>query len=268
MIPAKEQKLKKYKMIFNKKRVKRIWLLFSYVIFSCILIYFLKPTYLISIFIVLVPPSIANFLWLKKSRKKIFIFSLTTTILFAFAAELSSRLANSWDVQSVLPRIFGIIPIENMIFAFLNFFWVLSFYEYFINKDSHKEISKKFKYLVMIFSVFSLIIFSAYFCEGKIIAINYFTLAVITLIIPSAIIFSLNPKLLKKTIIPMIFFALTFFIYEIVSLINKNWWWPGKYLFSISLFGNIFPLDDIVIWYFLSTVALIGGYEFFADDFK
>ena len=268
MIQTKERKLKKYKMIFDKKRVKRIWLLFGYVILSCIFIYFLKPTYLLSIFIVLVPPSMANFLWLKNSRKKIFIFSLTATILFAFAVELSSRLADSWDVQSVLPRILGIIPIENMIFAFLNFFWVLSFYEYFINKDSHRKISKKFKYLVMLFSIFSLIVFSLYFCDEKLIAINYFTMAVITLIIPSIIIFSLNPQLLKKTIIPMIFFAFTFFIYEIVSLINKNWWWPGKYLFSLNLLGNVFPLDDIVIWYFLSTIALIGGYEFFADDFK
>ncbi len=255
-------------MIFNKKRGKRIWLLFSYVLFSCIFVYFLKPTYLISIFIVLVPPSLLNFLWLKKSKKKILIFSLTATGLFAFAAELSSRLANSWDVQSVLPRLIGIIPIENIIFAFLNFFWVLSFYEYFINKDSTKKISKKFKYLVLIFSVFSLIIFSLYFYEEKIVAINYFTLAFITLIIPSIIIFSLNPKLLKKTFIPTIFFALIFFIYEVISLINKNWWWPGKYLFSINLFGNVFPLDDIIIWYFLSTIALIGGYEFFADDFK
>ncbi len=255
-------------MIIDKKKVKRIWPLLGYIIASCIFVYFVKPVYLISIFIVLAPPSVLIFSWLKRSRKKIFIFSLTATILFAFAVELASRLADSWDVQSVLPRIFGILPLENMFFAFFNFFLVLSFYEYFVDRDIPRKISKNFKYLVMIFSLFSLVIFSLFFYNQKIIAINYFTMALIVLIIPATIIFSMNPKLLKKTIVPTLFFAFTFFIYEIVSLINKSWWWPGKYILTMNLFGNVFPLDDVIIWYFLSTVALIGGYEFFADDFK
>lgn len=248
--------------------MKRMIFLFIYVIISCIFVYFAKSVYLLSIFIVLAPPSVINFLWLKNSRKKIFIFSLSATILFAFAVELSSRLANSWDVQSVLPRIFGILPFENIIFAFLNFFWVLSFYEYFVNKEANKKISKKFKYLIGLFSLFSLVIFSLFFCNPQIIALNYFVMAILVLIIPASIIFSMNHKLLKKTTIPTIFFALTFFFYEAVSLINKSWWWPGQYLFAVNFFGNVFPLDDVIIWYFISTIALIGGYEFFADDFK
>jgi hypothetical protein len=218
--------------------------------------------------LVLVPPSIANFLWLKKSRKKVLIFSLVSTLLFAFAIELSSRLANTWDVQSVLPRLLGIVPLENMLFAFLNIFWVLSFYEYFVDRDKTKNISKKFKYLIILFCLFSLIIFSLYFYNPTTIEMNYFTMAVIILIIPSIIIFSRNPRLLKKTIIPTFFFAIVFFIYEVVSLKIGSWWWPGEYFKTFIIFGKIFPLDDVIIWYFLSTIALLGGYEFFADDWK
>jgi Mn2+/Fe2+ NRAMP family transporter len=97
---------------------------------------------------------------------------------------------------------------------------------------------------------------------------NYFTTAIIILIIPSIIIFSKDFKLLKKVFLPTIFFAMIFFIYELVSLKIGSWWWPGEYLLPIKIFGKIFPLDDVIIWYFLSTITLIGGYEFFADDEK
>ena len=97
---------------------------------------------------------------------------------------------------------------------------------------------------------------------------NYAPMAIITLLIPSFIIYFKNPKILIKTITPTIFFALVFFVYEITSLLIGSWWWPGEYILPINIFGHIFPIDDIVIWYFMSTITLIGGYEFFADDFR
>jgi len=242
--------------------------LFIYAIIACLIVYFTKLTYLFSIILVLVPPSIINFLWLRKSRKKVLIFSLVSTFLFAFAIELSSRLANVWDVQSILPRLFGLIPLENMLFAFLNIFWVLSFYEYFVDNDTNIKISRKFKYLIILFCLFSLIIFGFYLYNIANIKMNYFTTALIILICPSIIIFGMNPKLLKKTILPVLFFAVVFFIYEVVSLKIGSWWWPGKYFMTFTIFGKVLPLDDVIIWYFLSTITLIGGYEFFADDGK
>ena len=252
------------------KKIRRLRLigLFIYVIIACLIVYLTKLTYLFSILVVLVPPSIVNFLWLKNSRKKVFIFSLVSTFLFAFAIELSSRLANTWDVQSTLPRILGLIPLENMLFAFLNIFWVLSFYEYFVDKDTTARISNKFKYLVILFCLFSLIIFGFYLYNIANIKMNYFTTALIILICPSIIIFGMKPKLLKKTILPVLFFAVVFFVYEVVSLKIGSWWWPGKYFMTFTIFGKVFPLDDVIIWYFLSTITLIGGYELFADDGK
>jgi len=252
----------------SKTKKQRIAFLLGYILVACLVVLITKPLYIYSILIVLVPPALVNFYWLEKSRKKVFVFSITATFLFALAAELSSRLADSWDVQSVLPRLFGLLPLENIIFAFLNFFFILAFYEYFVDKDTTKKISKKFKYLVILFSLFSLVIFSLYFYNPEIVSMNYATLALITLLIPSIIIFSKNTHLIKKSLLPVLFFAIVFFIYEIVSLKIGSWWWPGEYLFPIQLFGKTFPLDDVIIWYFLSTFALIGGYEFFADDFK
>jgi hypothetical protein len=254
--------------MLNKKKRQRLIFLFAYVVLACILVYFWRPVYLVSIILVLVPPAVLNFLWLKKSRFKILLFSILTTLLFAPPVEMAARLADAWDVQSILPRLFGIAPLENILFAFLNFFWVLAFYEYFVDRDLKRRISKRFRFIILGYILLFLSVFSIFFIAPNLLAVNYVLLALIILLIPGVIMFYFNPKLLKKTWLPTVFFALVFFIYEVVSLIVGSWWWPGEYILPINLVGNIFPLDDVIIWYFLSTPVLIGGYEFFVDDNK
>jgi len=245
---------------------KKILLLLGYVIVAGIVVFIFKPTYLLSIILVLVPPSIANFYWLKKSKLKVFVFALITGVVIAPAIELCARLANVWDVQSVIARPFGLIPMENMLFAFLNFLWVLSFYEYFIDRDYNKKISCKFKILVTIYTLAAIAIYALFFINKALITLDYITISIPLLVLPAIFIFSKKPALLKKVILPTIFFALVFFYYEIISLIIGSWWWPGEYIFNTTIFGKVFPLDDVIIWYFLSTPVLIGGYEFFTDD--
>ncbi len=247
---------------------KRLSFLVAYIAIACLAVYFFRPVYLLSIIIVLVPPAIINFLWLKNSRGKIFWFSLLTTLLFAPPVELMARVVDAWDVQSILPRLFGIAPLENILFAFLNFFWVLSFYEYFVDKDKKERLSRRFHLIILLFSLLSLVVFSLFLINPGFIGVNYYLLAVIVLIIPGALIFYHNPHLLRKVWLPTVFFAYVFFLYEIVSLIIGSWWWPGNYLLTVSVQGNVFPIDDVIIWYVLSTPVLIGGYEFFVDDGK
>ncbi|MFA6416821.1 MAG: hypothetical protein WCW61_01365 [Patescibacteria group bacterium] len=254
--------------MLNKKKRQRLIFLFAYVVLACVLVYFWRPVYLVSIILVLVPPAVLNFLWLKKSRFKILLFSGLTTLLFAPPVEMAARLADAWDVQSILPRLFGIAPLENILFAFLNFFWVLAFYEYFVDRDLKRRISKRFRFIILGYILLFLSVFSIFFIAPNLLAVNYVLLALIILLIPGVIMFYFNPKLLKKTWLPTVFFALVFFIYEVVSLIVGSWWWPGEYILTINLAGNVFPLDDVIIWYFLSTPVLIGGYEFFVDDNK
>jgi len=116
--------------------------------------------------------------------------------------------------------------------------------------------------------IFAALIYGLYFYNQQLVAASYITIAVIVLVIPGFLIFRHNPKLLSKTIMPTLFFALVFFLYELTSLQLGSWFWLGEYLWPINLWGQIFPLDDAIIWYFLSTPVLIGAYEFFVDDDK
>lgn len=252
--------------MIEKAKYKKLGLLFIYVGAASLTVYFLKPTYLISIIFVLLPPALLNFFWLKNTRRKVLVFSALTGLLFAPPIELISRLADSWDVQSVLPRPLGLIPLENMLFAFLNFFWVFSFYNYFVKNDAGgSNFSKNFRYLIGLYGLFSITVYSLYLINPSLIRIDYLILAIPTLVIPLIIFLIINPKLIGLALLPTIFFALVFFIFEMVSLQIGSWWWPGKYLWPVTINGKIFPLDDVIVWYLLSTPALIGGFEFFAN---
>ena len=100
------------------KKWKKIFLLFTYVIVALFIVYLIKPPYIINILIVYFPPTLLNFYWLKNSRGKILLFSLLAIILFALPVELMARLANARDVQSPFPRLFGLVPLENILYAF------------------------------------------------------------------------------------------------------------------------------------------------------
>ena len=252
--------------MLNPIKRKRLIYLASYIALACALVYIFRPVYLLSIALVLVPPSLANFFWLRDSRRKVLLFSGLTTLLFAPPVELMARLADAWDVQSVLPRLLGIAPLENILFAFLNFFWVLSFYEYFVDADRGPRFSRFFRWIILLYCLFFLLVFTLFFVRPGLVRVDYSFLAILILIVPGIIIFRARPRLLAKTWLPLVFFAYVFFIYEIVSLLIGSWWWPGHYLFPLDIYGHVFPLDDVLIWYILSTPVLIGGYEFFVDD--
>lgn len=256
-------------MMFTTKK-KRVTFLAAYVLLATLLVLFLKPYYFFSLLIVLMPPSLINFYWIKDqtARKSILLFSLVSLALFAPPVELSTRLANVWDVQSIFPRPFGLIPLENMLFAFFNFFWGLSFYVYFSSSVVKKlRKSVRFKYLVTLYLLLNVLIYGLFFLNPALIKTSYAVMAVTILILPMGIIFARYPKLYKKTVLPTLFFAFVFFVYEIISLEIESWWWPGSYLYSFNFNGHVFPLDDVVIWYFLSTPALIAGFEYFANDY-
>ncbi len=257
------------KKIFLKNNKNLIFLLFLYVFLASVLVYLIKPSYCLAILMVLGVPSVINYFLLKNGKFKILIFSVLTTLLFAPPIELMARLADAWDVASVFFRPFSLIPLENMLFAFLNFFWVLSFYEYFL--DSQKErldFNKRFKVLIFLYLLLSLIVYGLFFYNSSYITLDYHILALFFLLPPFFILAFKNPKLIKKTLLPTLFFALVFFIYESVSLMIGHWWWPGDYLWPVNFNGMVFPIDDVLIWYLLSTPTLILGYEFFVDDNK
>lgn len=172
-------------------------------------------------------------------------------MFFAPPIELVTRLADVWDVQSIFPRPFGLIPLENMLFAFINIFWGLSSYVYFSGEDSDKKISSRMKYLIFLYIALSFFVYGFYFYDKTLIAASYFTMAALVLIVP--FIFKKYPELIRKTVLTTLFFAFIFFstrlclcksvlgggrgsIFIVLGYMEKS------FLLTMRLSGIFFPL--------------------------
>ncbi len=184
-------------------------------------------------------------------------------LLFAPPVELMARLANAWDVASVLPRLWGTAPLENLLFAWFNFLLGLSLYEKLTAGDQPGRLSRRFYYLLALYAIFFASVLIFYKINPAIITMDYYRVGILLVLIPLAIFIWCWPSLIKQAAATTLILALIFFIYEIIALRLGYWWWPGNYLWPITIGGKTFPLDDIVFWYLLSTPTLIGGYEFF-----
>ncbi|MBU4480380.1 hypothetical protein KKG48_02985 [Patescibacteria group bacterium] len=252
----------------NLDKKQKIFFIFALFLLGCFFVVILKTNYLTNIIMAYAPASLLTLYWTKNKKKKILMFATLATILFAVPVEIMARLADAWDVQSIFPRILDVAPIENLIYAFFNFLWPISFYEFFVDGDKNIKISKNFKKLVLFLLLLSLTIYSLIYINKEIVIFNYWQIGLFALFIPAVFIYAKNPKLLKKIILPTIFFGVVFFTHEMISMYLNHWWWPGEYLLPIEIYGKVFPLDDVIIWYILSTPVLIGTYEFFVDDFK
>jgi hypothetical protein len=250
--------------------LKRASLLLIYALLTSVLVFIIKPHYFYSLLIVLVPPTALNLFWINtEERKRILIFSVISLIFFAFPIELIARLNNIWDVDSIFFRPFGLIPFENMLFAFINFSWILSFDKLFFpnNKKVSSSFHHRYRILLSLYTFLSLTIYAAYCLNPAILRLNYLYLGLPIIFIPLLLYAIFKPSLFRDTLLTTIYFAVILFIYEFVSLKIGSWWWPAEsYLFPIKLSGQTFPLDDVLLWYFASTPALLCGYRYFIEE--
>lgn len=106
----------------------------------------LKTNFLISTFLFLGIPSLYLSIRTKKAIGRAAIFAL----LFITVGSILDHLAviNSiWFVPTIFPfRIFGTVPAEDYVWAFMLVYLIIIYYEHFLDKGKHKLIAPHMKY--------------------------------------------------------------------------------------------------------------------------
>jgi hypothetical protein len=190
--------------------------------------------------------------------------------------EYFGNISQAWSFPPSLFSftLFGVVIFEVLFWAFFNIYFIIIFYEYFLNHHVTKHLGEpRMKYLFLGLAIaFIIFLFLIFNFVAPPIPYFYFIFGIFVFALPVILHFSSyshNKKLTIKMLKTAAYFFYISFIYEIVAL-NYGWWgFPTeKFIGWFSLFGFRFPLEELVWWIMLFALAVLACYEFFDDDEK
>ena len=231
--------------------------------------------FFISIVIFLALPSIYISFRASKYAQKALILSFLSLPLMVII-EYFGHISDSWSFpQSIFPiRIFGNVILEVLIWVFFNVFYVLMFYEYFLDRHITKHLwAPRMKYLfsgmIILFIAFLFFIFNF---STRPIPYFYFLFGLLVFAVPVILQFGKywhHKKILVKMLKTAAYFFYLSFTYEILAL-NYGWWsFPSeRFIGWFSIFKFKFPIEELVWWIILFALAVLTYYEYFDDDEK
>lgn len=256
-------------------RVKKIdfWLMAIWPIAASMLSFVFTANMLFSSILFFGAPAVYLSIRNYRKVKKTFLFAAALGFLLSIVTDYIMSKTGGWNFPaSVFPRLFGgYVTVEQIIWIFLYLYFVVIFYETFLDEDGGQELAKpNLKYLfaatAAVFAVFILL----YALKPELLQINYFYLksGIILAIIPSAVILLKFPKLYKKFSIAAAYFFFFSLIYELTGLSLGHWEFLGEnqYIGMVKILGLQFPVEEFFFWIIIGAMGILAYYEFFDDD--
>jgi hypothetical protein len=249
-----------------------IVLIILFPVLAAILTFIFKTNFLISTFLFFGIPSF--YLSLRKPGIvfKSLVFSAIFAIPFGFMIDYLAVVDKSWIIPTSVFnfRLFGLTTLDGLIWGILYIFFIVMFYEYFLDFGKRGDtVSKNIKYLFSFLLVLLIVFFALMFVNPKSLQIEYFYLkSGITIgLIPLLIFLSFFPRFWKKYVIIGVYFFGASLLHELTALYVGQWIFPGKHFIGfIEMFGLRFPFEELFFWMILCAVSVLSYYEFFADD--
>jgi len=201
---------------------------------------------------------------------KALYFSLATGIPFIIAIDCMANINLQWIVpDSIIElRFFRYVAIEVILWAVLNIYFVIVFYEYFTDNKKKKawnSRSLRFSFIIVVlFTVFTLL----YLYAPHILKFSYFYLwwGTLLLFVPLLVRLATNPDVILDYLKVGLYFFLVTLTYEIAALQLEWWDFPGtNFIGWISLMGVRFPLEELIFWIILFSMAVLAHYEYFYE---
>jgi len=209
-----------------------------------------------------------------KYMKKSLIFSLVVGIPGIIIVEYLAHLSDAWLVPfTIFPiRLFGFVTIESILWAFFLIYYIIMFYEYFLDKHVAKHLwHPHMKYLAMLVLLGVVVFLVLLFYSPNVLKIPYFYLCfgILLILIPIIIELFTYSRLSSKFFKAAAYFFFMTFIYEVTSLKLGIVAFPGtEFIGWVSILGVSFPFEELFFWCMLFTLAALSYYEFFDDDEK
>jgi len=255
-------------------QLKKDWILIIlWPIIASIIMIFFKANFFTSILLYYVLPSIVI-----SYRHQAFIIK---SLLFAGASlpmllvvDYMAVKAGSWYFPTSIfaHRLFGVTTFEVVLWMFSYVYFVVIFYEYFLDHACKVERTRyALRYVFIPFLIIFLIFLSSIIFTEIFFKVNYLYLwfGIIFAFIPIPLVLLKFPHLFTKLAEATVYFSFSSFLWEIVALRLNQWTFPGQYFIGwIEIFNVRFPFEEFLIWIVLGAAAILSWYEFFDDDGK
>lgn len=256
--------------------------------FAALISLLFKTNFFISTLLLFGLPSI--FLSYKnlKAIKKTAIFSLLITVPFTLLFDYLISVDQGWHIVSTIFnfRLFGVVTMEQFVWAFLWAYQIIIFYEYFLNKQKRispiafflKLFNKKNEIISKRMEIFSIILLMGVLAIIAVILISpdflrvnyaYFWLGLIFGIFPLSAFIIKFPNFWLRFLKITAYFFFSAIMVELIGLKLNHWIFPGNhYLGILGFFGYQIPLEEFFLYFLISTPAILSYYEFLDDDKK
>jgi len=258
----------------RKREAKDLAIIFLWPIIAAIISLGLGVNAFGSVILFLAIPSIYLAFRGKEYVKRAFVFSIIVSIPSIIVIDYIAHLTKQWLIPtSILPfRIFNFVTLEVILWAFFMFFFVVMFYEYFIDKHKTSKVWNKKMYflslaMLLLFGIFLFLFLTM--PSWLNIPYWYLLFGVLVLLIPFLLQLFKYPKTTSKFFLVLVYFFYMHFIYEITGL-KLGWWeFPGTMFVGwVHMFGVSFPIEEIIFWFILVALAILAFFEKFEDDEK
>ena len=198
--------------------------------------------------------------------KKILFASLTLGLLLGAFFDLIQSFNAAWstDVLVIPWKVFGVLPVDNLLGYFLMTALTISFYEYFFKTESHgfPIPNRYFKITAVVASITVLVfLLFAFWPQALNIPFAYLLGGLAATL---ATIYSVyrRPFLLDRCLRMSALFFVIWFVEEIVVLHTAGWSFGGQYIGWVSVFGVSFPFEELFFWMFWYAPFLVVTYEY------
>lgn len=240
-------------------------------VFLFVFLFDVHINYLTSLILIFAIPSVYLSLKIKERIKKIFYFSLLVSIPIAFIFELVAVGDNAWVVPvSVFPwRLFGFIPVEDLLWQFLTVYTILIFYEYFCNRKFIPDIAKRIKVMLWILYPVMFAIMALFFANSELLRIPYafLWLGLVFFPIPAFLFLITHRSFFFRFLKVQFFFLYVHLIFELVGLKLGHWTFPGThYIGWVNVLGQSFPVEELIFVMLIGAFAACTYYEFFSNS--
>ena len=246
-------------------------ILYSFIAIAAVLAFALGKNLLVALLFFYGPPAI--WLSIKASRhvRRAAIFSFFGAAAF-FVIDYISTLDGAWWISTIFPRALEILAIENSIWAFIGFYTIVLFYEYFDDGAKFHAASNRHTGLARSVVIAAILIFALlYILRPEVLRLPYayLWLGLFVVLLPSIIVLALYPHLRRKVLDVSLYIFTLHLTLEIVFLHMGIASYPGAHFLGwVQITSIRFPIEELIYWMGMSAIATVTYYELCMDDLQ